>query len=138
MCLAIPARLTAITSDRRATVDILGIERQVALDLTPKAQLGDYLLVHAGFAIEVINEQCARETLDLLAEFPELAGENQPLIEAAAEPPDRPEAGPAVGSEAAPTAAPEAAPEAAPTVAPEAAPTAAPKPGLESTWNGQA
>ena len=81
MCLAIPAKLLSIAADRLATVDILGVQRQVALDLVPKAKPGDYLLVHAGFGIEVINEQLALETLELFQEFPELAGENQPMIE---------------------------------------------------------
>jgi len=77
MCLAIPARIESInTSDRMALVDILGIKREVALDLTPRAQTGDYVLVHAGYAIEIVSEESARETLDIICEFPEIAGEN--------------------------------------------------------------
>lgn len=75
MCLAIPAKVTEIKDDHMAVVSILGAMREVALDLTPQAQLGDYVLVHAGFAIEVVDEQYAQETLDLIKEFPELAGE---------------------------------------------------------------
>ena len=41
--------------------------------MTPQAQVGDYVLVHAGFAIEVVSEEHAQETLDLIREFPELA-----------------------------------------------------------------
>ena len=59
-----------------ATVDVLGVTREISLDLTPQAQVGDYVLVHAGFAIEVVDEQYAQETLDLIKEFPELAGED--------------------------------------------------------------
>lgn len=73
MCLAIPARIAAIDEDNLATVDILGVTRQVSIDLTPQAGVGDYVLVHAGFAIEVIDEQQAQETLDLIREFPDLA-----------------------------------------------------------------
>jgi hydrogenase expression/formation protein HypC len=58
-----------------ASVDILGASRTVALDLVPQAGLGDFVLVHAGYAIEVISESAARETLDLIAEFPELLGQ---------------------------------------------------------------
>lgn len=76
MCLAIPACITDIGSDRLATVDILGAEREIALDLTPGAQVGDYVLVHAGFAIEVVDEQFAQETIDLIREFPDLAAED--------------------------------------------------------------
>ncbi len=73
MCLAIPAQVKKINDDHLAMVDILGVTRDVALDLTPAAQIGDYVLVHAGFAIEVVSEQDAQETLNLIREFPELA-----------------------------------------------------------------
>lgn len=75
MCLAIPAKVIEIGSDNLATVDILGATREISLDLTPSAQLGSYVLVHAGFAIEVVDEQFAQETIDLIREFPELAEE---------------------------------------------------------------
>lgn len=73
MCLAIPAQVKTISDDHLAVVDILGVTREVALDLTPSAQTGDFVLVHAGFAIEVVSEEYAQETLDLIKEFPELA-----------------------------------------------------------------
>ena len=76
MCLAIPAKIETIDSDRMAQVDILGIKRNVALDLTPKAQIGDFVLVHAGYAIEIVSEESAEETLVLIREFPEIAGAN--------------------------------------------------------------
>ena len=73
MCLAIPAKVEQINNNHLATVDILGVTREVALDLTPAAKVGDYVLVHAGFAIEIVSEEFAQETLDLIKEFPELA-----------------------------------------------------------------
>lgn len=73
MCLAIPARIAAVDEDNLATVDILGVTRRVSIDLTPQAGVGDYVLVHAGFAIEVVDEQQAQETLDLIRDFPDLA-----------------------------------------------------------------
>ena len=76
MCLAVPAKIESIDSDRIAQVDILGLRREVALDLVPQAQVGDFVLVHAGYGIEVVNEEFALETLELIREFPELAGEN--------------------------------------------------------------
>lgn len=76
MCLAIPARITEISSDNIANVDILGAQRCASLDLVPQAKVGDYVLVHAGFAIEVVDQQFAQETLDLIAQFPELAEES--------------------------------------------------------------
>ena len=76
MCLASPMKIASLNEDRMATVDVLGVTREISLDLTPQAQVGDYVLVHAGFAIEVVDEQYAQETLDLIKEFPELAGED--------------------------------------------------------------
>lgn len=70
MCLAVPLRITAIANDL-ATVEMGGVTRQVSLVLTPEAQVGDYVLVHAGFAISVLDEEEARETLALFAELEE-------------------------------------------------------------------
>lgn len=75
MCLAIPAKITELGDGGLATVDILGATREISLDLTPQAEIGSYVLVHAGFAIEVVDEQFAQETIDLIKQFPELAGE---------------------------------------------------------------
>ena len=76
MCLAIPGKITEIREDSLATVDILGATREVALDLTPQAGLGDYVIVHAGFAIEVVDAEYALETIELIKELPQLAGED--------------------------------------------------------------
>ena len=72
MCLAIPAQISKIKEEGIAEVDIMGVSRAVSIDLTPQAKEGDYVLVHAGFAIEVVSEEEAKITLDLLAQFPEL------------------------------------------------------------------
>lgn len=85
MCLAIPAKITQIDDDKLATVDILGATRQISLDLTPQAGVGDYVLVHAGFAIEVVDEQFAQETIDLIKEFPELAADDLSVATSAPE-----------------------------------------------------
>lgn len=73
MCLAIPAQITEMKDGSLAEVDILGVKRTIATDLTPKAGVGDYVLVHAGFSIEIVSEEEAQQTLDLIREFPELA-----------------------------------------------------------------
>ena len=72
MCLAIPMKITEIAADGMARVSAMGAERDVALDLTPQAGVGDYVLVHAGFAIEVVDEQYAAETLELIKDLAEL------------------------------------------------------------------
>ena len=65
MCLAVPVRITSIEGDQ-AEVDIGGVGRTVSIALTPEARLGDYVLLHTGYAINVLNEEEAEETLTLL------------------------------------------------------------------------
>ncbi len=72
MCLAIPAKVTAIDGVG-ATVDIGGVTRQTSLMLTPEAKVGDYVLIHTGFAINVIDEEEAQETMRILEEMAALA-----------------------------------------------------------------
>ena len=81
MCLAIPAKVTVMKDNRLATVDILGVTRDISLDLTPQANVGDFVLVHAGFAIEVVDPDYAQETIDLIKQFPELAGDDIPAAD---------------------------------------------------------
>ena len=79
MCLAIPAQVTELDEKQMmGTVDIMGVTREVALDLVPKGKVGDWVLVHAGYGIEIIDEQFANETLELIRQFPELIDEDHP------------------------------------------------------------
>ncbi len=80
MCLAIPAQVLEIRPDRMGTVDVMGVKREVALDLVPRAEVGSYVLVHAGYGIEVVSEQYAQETLELLREFPQLIADDNPEL----------------------------------------------------------
>ena len=73
MCLAIPALITEKKSDNLATAEILGVTREVALDLTPQANVGDYVLVQAGFAIEVVDADYAKETIELVKQLEDVA-----------------------------------------------------------------
>jgi hydrogenase expression/formation protein HypC len=68
MCVAIPARVKSIEG-LIADVEVGGVSRKVSVQLTPEVQKDDYVLVHAGFAIHVIDEQEARETLKLFEEL---------------------------------------------------------------------
>jgi len=79
MCLAIPAKITEKASERQATVDILGVTRSVALDLLPDAKEGDWVLVHAGFGIEIIDEADAKETIELIEQMP-MGFEDSPYV----------------------------------------------------------
>jgi hydrogenase expression/formation protein HypC len=67
MCLAIPSKITKIENNM-ATIDVEGVQRQASLLLLEDARVGDYVFVHAGFAIQKLDEAAAQETLDLLRE----------------------------------------------------------------------
>ena len=67
MCLAIPSRIMKIENNM-ATIDVEGVQREASLLLLEDARVGDYVIVHAGFAISKLDEAAARETLDLLRE----------------------------------------------------------------------
>jgi hydrogenase expression/formation protein HypC len=75
MCLAIPTRIVAIDGGM-ALVELGGVERQISLALTPEAEVGNYVIVHTGFALSVLDEQEAQETLRLFAEIGALADED--------------------------------------------------------------
>ena len=68
MCLAVPAKITEIT-DALAKVELSGVTRDVSLMLLPEAKVGDYVLVHAGFAMQIVDEKEAEETYALLNEM---------------------------------------------------------------------
>ncbi|MCD6305959.1 MAG: HypC/HybG/HupF family hydrogenase formation chaperone [Deltaproteobacteria bacterium] len=71
MCLAIPARIIAV-NDRMGTIDMEGARREVSLLLLEDANVGDYVIVHAGFAIHKIDEREAMESLKVLREMASL------------------------------------------------------------------
>jgi len=70
MCLAIPGRVTSIDGFQ-AVVEIGGVERTIGVALTPEVQVGDYVYIHAGYAISVVDEEVAQESLRLLRELSE-------------------------------------------------------------------
>ncbi len=74
MCVAIPSRLVDVQG-AMGTVDVGGARRRVSLLLLPEAQEGDYVIVHAGFALQRIDEKEAGETLRMLAQ---IAGGGEP------------------------------------------------------------
>ena len=66
MCLAIPARVVELLPDRRARADLDGLALEIRTDLVPEVRAGQYVIVHAGFALSVMDEKEAEETLRLL------------------------------------------------------------------------
>ncbi|MCJ7515984.1 MAG: HypC/HybG/HupF family hydrogenase formation chaperone [Dehalococcoidia bacterium] len=71
MCLAVPVKVVSIEGNE-AEVEIGGVSRRVSIVLTPEARVGDYVLLHTGYAINVINEAEAQETLKILEEMASL------------------------------------------------------------------
>lgn len=85
MCLSIPSKIVEIDEDNMATVDTMGIKRQVSLDLMPDlAGVGDYILIHVGFAMNKIDEAEALQSLELYEEMLEAMekDERRQVIEA--------------------------------------------------------
>jgi len=70
MCLAIPARIVELEGDK-AVVDAMGNRYKAKTTLMPEAKLGDLVLIHAGFAISLVDEEEARKTWQLIAEIDE-------------------------------------------------------------------
>jgi len=71
MCLAVPAKVISIAG-QIAQVELGGLTRQANIMLVSGLRLGDYVLLHAGFAIQTLDEADARETLELLAEIAQI------------------------------------------------------------------
>jgi hydrogenase expression/formation protein HypC len=81
MCLGVPGRINEIyeaEGRRMGTVDFGGVRREACLDFVPEAQVGQYVVVHVGFAISLLSEDEAQETLELLREIMDLEQELGP------------------------------------------------------------
>ena len=78
MCLSIPSKITEISEENIATVDTMGVKRQVSLDLVPEpVQIGDYVLIHVGFAMSKIDEADALASIDFYKELLEKMDEEE-------------------------------------------------------------
>lgn len=71
MCLAIPMKLVRIEGNK-GIVELSGVKKEVSLDLLKEADIGDYLIIHAGFAIEKLDEEEAKKTLAVWEEIAEI------------------------------------------------------------------
>lgn len=83
MCLAVPGAITRIIDTSTAEVDMLGATRNISLRLVPEARVGDFVLVHAGFGIQIIDPEEARETIEFIREMDELVAEELPAPDGA-------------------------------------------------------
>ena len=76
MCLGIPGKILTIYEDhgtRMAQIDFGGVSREVCIEVIPEAKPGDWTIVHAGFALNLLSEDEANETLEMLREISELS-----------------------------------------------------------------
>ena len=80
MCLGVPGRIVSVEEGlmRMGTVDFDGSTLEVCLAYVPEARIGDYVLVHAGFALAQLDEKKSAETLDLLRQMSEAAATTEP------------------------------------------------------------
>jgi hydrogenase expression/formation protein HypC len=81
MCLAVPGKIVEIFEQdklKMGKVDYGGVFRETCLDYVPEAKVGDYCVIHVGFAISLMNEKEALETLDLLKQISNLEDEIGP------------------------------------------------------------
>ncbi|MCX5780507.1 MAG: HypC/HybG/HupF family hydrogenase formation chaperone [Firmicutes bacterium] len=69
MCLGVAAQVIQIMANGVATVDVNGNQTDISIKLTPEVELGQFVLVHAGFAMEIIDEQVAAETISYMKEL---------------------------------------------------------------------
>jgi len=79
MCLGVPGKIIDIYEKQglqMATVDFSGLTREACIEHVPEAQVGDYAIIHVGFALSLLSEQEAQESIDLLREILE-AGESE-------------------------------------------------------------
>jgi hydrogenase expression/formation protein HypC len=73
MCLSVPGKIIKIDENMNmAEVDVGGFLRDISLDLCPDVSVGEYVLIHAGFAIQKVDEEEAIETLNLLKKMAEM------------------------------------------------------------------
>ena len=69
MCLAIPVRVEQLTADNNAIVNLGGVKKEISLALVEDVAVGDYVIVHVGYALQKLDEEEAARTLEVFAEF---------------------------------------------------------------------
>ena len=78
MCLAIPAQVIELVNIEHAVVDMGGVRKTISTALVDDLQIGDYVIVHVGYALNRLDPEEAAETLRLIAEFSEMADDEIP------------------------------------------------------------
>lgn len=78
MCLAVPAKVVELLADERAKIDVGGFCQEISVGLLDEVAVGDYVIVHVGFALRRLDPEEAQKTLELFAEYAEAIGESPP------------------------------------------------------------
>jgi hydrogenase expression/formation protein HypC len=81
MCLGIPGKIVEkyeVEGRQMSKVDFGGVMKETCLDFVPEAKVGDYCIIHVGFALSILDEQEAMETLDLFRQIEEVGQELEP------------------------------------------------------------
>lgn len=68
MCLAVPTKVVELLPDRMALVEMGGVQRKISLDFVDNVKVGDYVIIHVGFALERLDPKEAQKTLELISE----------------------------------------------------------------------
>lgn len=84
MCLAIPARVVELLPDEMAIVDLSGVRKDISLAMVEEVAVGDYVIVHVGFALSKLDPDEAAKTLALFAEMGELVAAQDSVLQGAA------------------------------------------------------
>ena len=79
MCLAIPAQVVELRPDDNALVDLAGVKKEISLALVDGVTVGDYVIVHVGYALNKLDPEEAEKTLKLFAEMGELVPDDGSL-----------------------------------------------------------
>ena len=69
MCLGVPAKVVELVEGQMAVVDVDGNQVNISIQLVPEVKIGQYVLVHAGFAMDIVDEDWAKETMQLLKQL---------------------------------------------------------------------
>jgi len=75
MCLAVPMKVIS-RNDGTGVAEMSGVKKNLSFMMLPEAKVGDYVIVHAGFAIQILNEEEAEKSLELFKEMADLSDEN--------------------------------------------------------------
>ena len=80
MCLAIPAQVVELRPDDNALVDLAGVRKEISLALVEGVAVGDYVIVHVGYALNKLDPDEAEKTLKLFAELGQLPDSGEPIV----------------------------------------------------------